>query len=74
MQPDREIYIINKSPPEQYSKCKFKIKEFNDEIKHLNEYKNVIIVLDDNLSSSNSRDVDQFFIRGRLNNLDIFDL
>ena len=68
---DRDIYIITKSPPEQYSNSKIKIKEISDEIKPLNEYENVIIVFDDILGSSNSRFIDQFFIRGRHNSLDI---
>ena len=59
--PDRDIYIITKSPPEQYSNSKIKIKETNDEIKPLNEYENGIIVFDDILGSSNSRFIDQFF-------------
>ena len=69
---DRDIYIITKSPPEQYSNSKIKIKEISDEIKPLNEYENGIIVFDDILGSSNSRFIDQFFIRGRHNNLDIY--
>ena len=69
---DRDIYIITKPPPEQYSNSKIKIKEINDEIKPLNEYKNSIIVFDDILGSSNSRFIDQFFIRGRHNNLNIY--
>ena len=69
---DRDIYIITKSPPEQYSNSKNKIKEIGDEIKPLNEYENGIIVFDDILGSSNSRFIDQFFIRGRHNNLDIY--
>ena len=69
---DRDIYIITESPPEQYSFSKIKIKEINDEIKPLNEYENGIIVFDDILGSSNSRFIDQFFIRGRHNNLDIY--
>ena len=69
---DRNIYIITKSPPEQYSNCKIEIKEISDEIKPLNEYENGIIVFDDILGSSNSRFKDQFFIRGRHNNLDIY--
>ena len=69
---DRDIYIITKSPPEQYTNSKIKIKEISDEIKPLNEYENGIIVFDDVLGSSNSRDIDQFFIRGRHNNLDIY--
>ena len=69
---DRDIYIITKSPPEQYTNSKIKIKEINDEIKPLNEYENGIIVFDDILGSSNSRFIDQFFIRGRHNILDIY--
>ena len=70
--PDRDIYIITKSPPEQYINSKIKIKEKSDEIKPLNEYENGIIVFDDILGSSNCRFIDQFFIRGRHNNLDIY--
>ena len=70
--PDRYIYIITKSPPEQYTNSKIKIKEISDEIKPLNEYENGNIVFDDILGSSNSRFVDQLFIRGRHNNLDIY--
>ena len=69
---DRDIYIITKSPPEQYTNSKIKFKEIGDEIKPLNEYENGIIVFDDILGSSNSRFIDQFFIRGRHNNLDIY--
>ena len=69
---DRDIYIITKSPPEQYTNSEIEIKEINDEIKPLNEYENGIIVFDDVLDSSNSRFIDQFFIRGRHNNLDIY--
>ena len=69
---DRDIYIITKSPPEQYTNSIIKIKEISNEIKPLNEYENGIIVFDDVLGSSNSRDIDQYFIRGRHNNLDIY--
>ena len=70
--PDRDIYIITKSPPEEYTNSKIKIKEISDEIKPLNEYENGILVFDDILGSSNSRFVEQFFIRGRHNNSDIY--
>ena len=70
--PNRDIYIITKSPPEQYTNSKMKIKEISDEIKPLKEYENGIIVFDNNLASSNSRFIDQFLIRGRHNNLDIY--
>ena len=69
--PNRDIYIITKSPPQQYT-TKIKIKEISNEIKPLNEYENSIIVFDDILGSSNSRFIDQFFIRGRYNNLDVY--
>ena len=69
---DRDIYIITKLPPEQYTNSEIKIKEISDKIKPLNEYENGIIVFEDILGSSNSRFIDQFFIRERHNNLDIF--
>ena len=69
---DRDIYIINKSPPEQNTNSKMKIKEISDEIKPLNEYENGIKVFDDILGSSNSSFMDRFFIRGRHNNLDFY--
>ena len=69
---DRDIYIITKSPPEQYTNSKFKTKEIGDEIRPLNEYESGILVFDDILGSSNSRFIDQFFIGGRHINLDIY--
>ena len=69
---DRDIYIITKSPPEQYTNSKINIKEIGDEIKPLNEYENGIIVFDDILGSSKSRFIDQFFNEGRHNKLDIY--
>ena len=69
---DKDIYIITKSPPEQYTNSKIKIKKISDEIKPLYEYENGIIVFNDVLGSSNSRFIDQYFIRGRHNNLDIY--
>ena len=70
--PDREIYIITKSPPEQYSNSNIKIKELSDEIQLLNEYKIAIIVIDDISDSSNSKYIHQFFVKGRHNNLGIY--
>ena len=52
--PDRDIYILTKSLPEQYSNSKFKFKEIGGEIKPLYEYENAIRVFDDILGSSNS--------------------
>ena len=70
--PEPNIFIITKSAPEQCSKSKIKIKEISDEIKPPNEYENAVIIFDDALGSSNSKYIDQFFIRGRHNNLDIY--
>ena len=56
----------------EQNNSKIKIKEITDEIKPLNEYENGIIVFDDFLGSSNSRDIDQYFIRGRHNNFDLY--
>ena len=69
---NRYIYKITKSPPEQYSNSKIKSKEISDEIKPLIEYENGIIVFDDILVSPNTRFIEQFFIRGRHNILDIY--
>ena len=70
--PDRNIYIITKSPREQFSNSEIKTKEISDEIKPLNEYENAVIVFDDVLGSPSSKYIDQFFIRGRHNNLDLY--
>ena len=72
--PQRNIYIINKSPLEQYSKSKIKIKEISDEIKPPKDQENAAIVFDDVLGLSNSQYVDQFFLRVRHNNLDLYHL
>ena len=70
--PDRDSYIITKSPPEHYSNSKIKHKEITEEIKPLSQHENAIIVFDDILGSSNSKHVDQFSITGRHNDLDIY--
>ena len=44
----------------------------SDEIKPLSEYENAIIVFDDVLGSSINRLVPQYFIPGRLNDLEIY--
>ena len=70
--PDRDVYIFTKSPPEQYSYSKIKNKEIGEEIELLNEYDNAIKVSDDIVGSTNSRYIDQFFIKVRHNKLDIY--
>ena len=42
-----------------------------EEIKHLYEHENAIIVFDDFSGSANNRDIDQLFNRGRHNNSDV---
>ena len=68
--PNQDIWIITKSPIEPYSKSKLKIKEMGEDIKHLDEYENAILVFDDIFVSSNNRYIEKFFIKGRHNNLD----
>ena len=70
--PNRYIYIITKSPPEQNSNSKIKIKEISDEIKPLNYYEKAIIFFDDNLGPSSSKFIPRIFIRSRHTNLDIY--
>ena len=65
--PKRDTYIITKSPSEQSSNSKIKIKEIGEEIKPLNQYELAIKVFDDILGSSNSKYIDQFVIVGRIN-------
>ena len=67
------FYIIAKPPPEQYCNCKIKLIEFKDENRSLIEYEDGgVIVFDDILGSSNGKYTDQFFIRGRQKNCDIY--
>ena len=70
--PDRDIYIITKSPPEKHSNCKTKMKENVEEAKPLNEYKNAIMVFDDFLVTSKGNYIEKFFKRSRHKTLDIF--
>ena len=62
---DRFNYKITQSPHEQYPNSKNKIKDITDEITPLNEYENATIVFDDISGSSNSKKIDQFFLRGK---------
>ena len=69
---DRDLNVFTKSPPEQYSNSKIKIKETGEENRSLTEYKKAVIVFYDILGLSNSRNVEGFFMRGKNKNLDIF--
>ena len=71
-EPNRDVYKITKSPPDQYSNSQIKMKEKAKEIKPLSERENAIRVFDDILGTSNSRYMDQFLVRGRHKNLDIY--
>ena len=64
--------LITKSSLDHYSISKIKIKEIGDERKPLNQYESAIIVFDDVLGSSSSRDIDQFYIGGWNNSLDLY--
>ena len=50
--PNRDLHIITKSPPEQYSKSKIKFEEIVAEFILLGDYGFAIIVSDDNIRSS----------------------
>ena len=63
--PDRDIYIITKSPPEQYSNSKRKIIKIREEIKPLSENENPIMVFVDISCSRKSNQKNQFFLRSR---------
>ena len=69
--PDRDFYIITKSPPKHYSCSEITIKEMA-EVKHLNEYENAIKIFGYICGSSNSRYILQFFIRIRQNSIHIY--
>ena len=70
--PNRDIDIVNKAPPDQYSNSKIKIKEIGEEITPLKEYENAIIVSHDNLGTSKGKYIDQFIIGCRQNYLSTF--
>ena len=53
--PNRDIYIITKSPPEKYSDSNSRIKGIGEEIKPLKEYENGVIVFDDLLDMLNTK-------------------
>ena len=72
--PNRDIYIITKSPFEQFSNSKIKIKETAEETKTLTENTTSIIGLDEILGTSITRYIDQVFNRGRHNNFYIYNL
>ena len=62
----RPIHIITRSP-NQYLNYETSI-----EIKPIHKYKGSIVILDDLLGSKNSSQIDEFFTRGRHEDLDVY--
>ena len=66
MDDKRPIHIITRSP-NQYPNYKT-----NNEIKPTNKYKGSIVIFDDMLGAKNSSQIDEFFTRGRHEDLDVY--
>ena len=62
----RPIHIINRSP-NQYPNYKT-----STEIKPINKYKGSVVIFDDMLGAKNSSQIDEFFTRGRHEDLDVY--
>ena len=62
----RPIHIITRSP-NQYPNYKT-----STEIKPINKYKGSIVIFDDMLGARNSSQIDEFFTRGRHEDLDVY--
>ena len=62
----RPIHIINRSP-NQYPNYKTSTK-----IKPINEYKGSVVIFDDMLGAKNSSQIDDIFMRGRHEDLDVY--
>ena len=62
----RPIHIITRSR-NQYPNYKT-----STEIKPINKYKGSVVILDDMLGARNSSQIDEFFTRGRHENLDVY--
>ena len=62
----RPIHLITKSP-KQYPSYKA-----SSEIKPINKYKRSVVVFDDMLGAGNSSQIDEFFTRGRHEDLDVY--
>ena len=66
MDNQRPIHIITRSP-NQYPNFKT-----NNEIKPINKYKGSVVIFDDMLGAKNSSQIDEFFTRGRHEDLDLY--
>ena len=62
----RPIHIITRSP-NQYPNHKT-----SNEIKPINKYKGSVVIFDDMLGARNSSQIDEFFTRGRHEDLDVY--
>ena len=62
----RPIHIITRSP-NQYTNYKT-----SNEIKPINKYKGSVVIFDDMLGAKNSSQIDEFFTRGRHEDLDVY--
>ena len=62
----RRIHIITRSP-NQYPNYKT-----SNEIKPINKYKGSVVIFDDMLGARNSSQIDDFFTRGRHEDLDVY--
>ena len=62
----RPIRIITRSP-NQYPNYKT-----SNEIKPINKYKGSVVIFDDMLGARNSSQIDEFFTRGRHEDLDVY--
>ena len=62
----RPIHIITRSP-NQYPNYKT-----NNEIKPINKYKGSVVIFDDMLRAKNSSQIDEFFTRGRHEDIDVY--
>ena len=62
----RPIHIITRSP-NQYPDYKT-----SNEIKPINKYKGSVVIFDDMLGAKNSSQIDEFFTRGRNEDLDVY--
>ena len=62
----RPIHIITRSP-NQYPNYKP-----NNEIKPINKYKGSVVIFDDMLGAKKSSQIDEFFTRGRHEDLDVY--
>ena len=63
---ERPIHIIIRSPNQ------YPIYKTSNEIKPINKYKGSIVIFDDMLGAKNSSQIDEFFTRGRHEDLDVY--